>query len=153
MRPRLLALLPLALLVAACANAPAPGAPPSAARQAEAAQLRGEVAALSGRAQALLERQDAQVWAFWTEGVQANMDATYAADAPLFSLESLRKIERLRQLATAPEEVRALTHLQSLFAGEYLASALAEQNDAVASWRSRSIFRSDSSENSGASAA
>lgn len=133
MRPRLLALLSLCLLAAACAKAPAPDSGATrAARQQEATQLRGEVQALAARAQALLERQDAQVWAYWTEGVQANVGATYASDAPLFSLGSLRKIERLRQLTTAPAEVRALTHLQSLFAGEYLASALAEQNDAVA---------------------
>ncbi len=139
MRPRLLALLSLALLVTACAKAPSPAAA-AAARQQEAAELRGQVQALAVRAQTLLERQDTQVWAFWTEGVQADMGRTYAEDAQLFSLGSLRQIERLRQLTANPREVRALTHLQSLFAGEYLASALAEQNDAVANLEASLTF-------------
>ncbi|MBF5044429.1 chromosome segregation protein SMC [Aggregicoccus sp. 17bor-14] len=132
MRPRLLLLLPLALLIAACAKRPSASPANPAALQGESAQLTREVQGLSSRAEALLERQDDRVWAYWTEGTQADVGATYAQDAQLFSLASLRKIDRLRQLSTAPREVRALTYLESLFAGEYLASALEEQNDAVA---------------------
>jgi hypothetical protein len=140
MCPRLLWLLPVALLIAACAKGRSPTGPSPEALRGEAAQLTREVQALSGRAEALLARQDAQVWAFWTEGAQADLTATYAADAELFSLASLRKIDRLRQLTSAPGEVRALTHLQSLFAGEYLASALEEQNDAVANLEASLTF-------------
>ena len=130
MSPRIPALLAAALcLLAACHKAPpaAPVPPPS-----EEQQLTGEVNALAKEAALLLEEQHRLVWEFWTEGKGADIAATYTGKEALFSLENLRRIDRLRHLTKEPRELRALTALHGHFAGEFLARELAELNDASA---------------------
>lgn len=130
MSPRIPALLAAALcLLAACHKAPpaAPLPPPS-----EEQQLTGEVDALAKESALLLEEQHRLVWEFWTEGQAADIAATYTGKEALFSLENLRRIDRLRHLTKDPRELRALTALHGHFAGEFLARELAEYNDASA---------------------
>ncbi|MBU8897742.1 chromosome segregation protein SMC [Corallococcus sp. M34] len=129
MHPRIPALLALALCLTAC-----PKAPPATPVQpvGEAQRLTQEVRALSLESEKLLEEQYRLVWVYWTEGRHVDVAGTYAGKEALFSLENLRKIDRLRQLTKDPRELRALTALHSHFAGEYLSHALAELNDAAA---------------------
>ncbi|WP_233602051.1 chromosome segregation protein SMC [Corallococcus sp. CA047B] len=130
MSPRIPALLAAALcLLGACHKAPpAAPVPPLSEEQ----QLTGEVNALSKEAALLLEEQHRLVWDFWTEGKVADIAATYSGKEVLFSLENLRRIDRLRHLTKEPRELRALTALHGHFAGEFLARELAEYNDASA---------------------
>ncbi|WP_233595523.1 MULTISPECIES: chromosome segregation protein SMC [Corallococcus] len=130
MSPRIPALLAAALcLLGACHKAPpAAPVPPLSEEQ----QLTGEVNALSKEAALLLEEQHRLVWDFWTEGKVADIAATYSGKEALFSLENLRRIDRLRHLTKEPRELRALTALHGHFAGEFLARELAEYNDASA---------------------
>ncbi|RKH09248.1 chromosome segregation protein SMC [Corallococcus sp. CA053C] len=130
MSPRIPALLAAALcLLAACHKAPpAAPVPPLSEEQ----QLTGEVGALTTEAALLLEEQHRLVWEFWTEGKGADIAATYTGKEALFSLENLRRIDRLRHLTKEPRELRALTALHGHFAGEFLARELAELNDASA---------------------
>lgn len=130
MSPRIPALLAAALcLLAACHKAPPPApVPPLSEEQ----QLTQEVNALATEAALLLEEQHRLVWDFWTEGKVADIAATYSGKEVLFSLENLRRIDRLRHLTQDPRELRALTALHGHFAGEFLARELAEYNDASA---------------------
>ncbi|WP_438503380.1 chromosome segregation protein SMC [Corallococcus aberystwythensis] len=98
----------------------------------EEEQLTGEVNALSAEAALLLEEQHRLVWDYWTEGKAVDIAATYSGKQALFSLENLRRIDRLRHLTKDPRELRALTALHGHFAGEFLARELAEHNDATA---------------------
>ncbi|WP_244238335.1 chromosome segregation protein SMC [Corallococcus terminator] len=134
MSPRIPALLAAALcLLAACHKAPpAAPVPPLSEEQ----QLTGEVNALATEAALLLEEQHRLVWDFWTEGKVADIAATYTGKEVLFSLENLRRIDRLRHLTKDPRELRALTSLHGHFAGEFLARELAEYNDASANLES-----------------
>ena len=106
----------------------------------EGQRLTAEVKDLSAQAQALLETQNRLVWDLWTEGKPVNIAATYPGKEGLFSVENIRKIDRLRQLTQDPREVRALTALKSHFAGEYLARELAEYNDAIANLEASLTF-------------
>ncbi|MCY1035812.1 chromosome segregation protein SMC [Corallococcus sp. BB11-1] len=129
MSPRIPALFAALCLLGACHKAPPTGPlpPPS-----EEQQLTGEVNALTQEAALLLEEQHRLVWAFWTEGTMADIAATYSGKEVLFSMENLRRIDRLRHLTKDPRELRALTALHGHFAGEILARELAEYNDASA---------------------
>jgi len=141
MRPRLPAVvLSFGLgLLGGCATPVKPPPPPPTEEQ----KLAEEVARSSAEAQALLQAQDLLVWSYWAEGARADMASTYAGREGLFSLDTIRKIERLRQLGTEPREVRALTALQSHFAGEYLSQQLAEVNDALANLEASLTFQVD----------
>ncbi|MBN9683348.1 MULTISPECIES: chromosome segregation protein SMC [unclassified Corallococcus] len=130
MSPRIPSLLAAAVcLLSACHKAPPPAVvpPPS-----EEELLTGEVNALSSEAALLLEEQHRLVWDFWTEGKAVDIAATYSGKQALFSLENLRRIDRLRHLTKDPRELRALTALHGHFAGEFLSRELAEHNDASA---------------------
>ncbi|WP_419145113.1 chromosome segregation protein SMC [Myxococcus stipitatus] len=144
MHPR----IPLVLALACSLGACAPKALPTPAQQvpSEEQQLSVEVGALARRAEALLEEQHRLVWVFWTEGRHVDVAGTYAGQEDLFSLDHIRKIDRLRQLTQDPREVRALTALHSHFAGEYLAHALAESNDASANLEASLTFTVDGRE-------
>lgn len=138
MRPRLPALVLLLGLgsLGGCANTKASTAPLTEERKQAT-----EVAQLAAEAQALLESQDLLVWRYWAEGGKADMASTYVGKEALFSLENLRKIDRVRQRTTDPRELRALTALQSHFAGEYLAQQLAEENDTLAALEASLSFQ------------
>ncbi|WP_257460596.1 chromosome segregation protein SMC [Archangium lipolyticum] len=145
MRPRLPALvLTLGLsALGGCVTAKAP-APP--APLTEEQKLAAEVARLSSEAQTLLKAQDELVWRYWAEGARADVASTYVGKEGLFSLDNIRKIDRLRQRTTQPAELRALTALQSHFAGEYLSQQLAEVNDAIANLEASLSFQVDGRE-------
>ncbi|RKH60137.1 chromosome segregation protein SMC [Corallococcus interemptor] len=130
MSPRIPSLLAAAVcLLSACHKAPPPVVPPP---PNEEEQLTGEVNALSKESALLLEEQHRLVWDYWTEGKAVDIAATYSGKQDLFSLENLRRIDRLRHLTKDPRELRALTALHGHFAGEFLARELAEHNDATA---------------------
>lgn len=137
MHPRLPFLLAVAFCISACPKAPPPPPPPV---PTEGQRLTAEVKDLSAQAQALLETQNRLVWDLWTEGKPVNIAATYQGKEALFSVENIRKIDRLRQLTQDPREVSALTALKSHFAGEYLARELAEYNDAIANLEASLTF-------------
>ncbi|AGC47445.1 hypothetical protein MYSTI_06172 [Myxococcus stipitatus DSM 14675] len=138
MLPRIPLLLAVACCLGACHKAPpAPSLPPP---PTEAERLTADVRSLASRAEALLEAQHQLVWVFWTEGRHVDVSATYAGQEDLFTLDNIRKVDRLRQLTKDPREVRALTALHSHFAGEYLSHALAEYNDASANLEASLTF-------------
>jgi hypothetical protein len=144
MRPRLPALvLTLGLSTLGGCITATPKAPPPLT---EEQRLAAEVAQLSSRAEALLRTQDELVWRYWAEGARADVASTYAGTEGLFTLDSLRKIDQLRQRATEPRELRALTALQSHFAGEYVSQQLAEVNDAIANLEASLTFQVDGRE-------
>jgi hypothetical protein len=142
MRPRLPALL-LTLSLSAlggCAAGSKPPPPPPTEEQ----RLAEEVSRLSSEAEALLKSQDLLMWRYWAVGERgSDMAATYAGRESLFSLESIQKIDRLRQRTTDPRELRALTALHAHFAGEYLARQLADVNDAIANMEASLTFQVD----------
>ena len=142
MHPRVPVLLAVAFCITACPKAIPPPPPPLTEQQL----LTQEVKELSAQAQALLETQNRLVWEYWTEGKPVDIAATYRGKEALFSIENIRKMDRLRQLAQDPAEVRALTALKSHFAGEYLAQTLAEYNDAIANLEASLTFTVDGRE-------
>ncbi|XXF76433.1 chromosome segregation protein SMC [Myxococcaceae bacterium GXIMD 01537] len=148
MHPRASSLLAVAFCLAVAAGGchKAPPAPPVAPPLTEEQRLSSEVHELSTQAEALLKAQDVLVWEYWTLGRPADIAATYQGKDALFSIENIRKIDRLRQLNPDAREVRALTALQSHFAGEYLAHALAELNDAIANLEASLTFPVDGRE-------
>jgi hypothetical protein len=139
MHPRVPVLLAVAFCITACPKAVPPPPPPPTEQQL----LATEVKELAAQAQALLETQNRLVWDYWTEGKPVDIAATYRGKETLFSVENIRKLDRLRQLTQDPRELRALTALQSHFAGEYLAQALAENNDAIANLEASLTFNVD----------
>lgn len=143
MHPRIPLLLAVAFCISACVKGP-----PADARRAlsEQKQLAADVKALSTQAEALLEAQHRLVWVFWTEGRHVDVAGTYVGQEALFTIENIRKIDRLRQLSQDSREVRALTALHSHFAGEYLSRALAELNDAAANLEASLTFTVDGKE-------
>ncbi|NTX00797.1 chromosome segregation protein SMC [Myxococcus sp. CA040A] len=143
MHPRIPLLLAVALCLSAC-----PKGPPADSRQppTEEQRLTTDVRALASRAETLLEAQHRLVWVFWTEGRHVDVSGTYAGQEDLFTLDNIRKVDRLRQLTQDPREVRALTALHSHFAGEYLSHALAEYNDASANLEASLTFTVDGKE-------
>lgn len=145
MRPRLPALV-LTLSLSAlggCVHPPAKAPPPPLSEQQ---QLQAEVEHLSSAARELLKKQDLLVWSYWAEGAKVDMAATYVGQEGLFSLDNLRKLERLRQLTTEPRELRALTALKSHFAGEYLSQQLSEVNNDLANLEASLTFQVDGRE-------
>ncbi len=147
MHPRASALLTIACCIgalSACHKAPPSTSvgPPLTEHQ----RLTAEVRELSAQAEALLKTQDLLVWEYWTEGKAADIPGTYVGKDALFSIENIRKIDRLRQITQDAREVRALTALQSHFAGEYLSGALAELNDAIANLEASLTFTVDGRE-------
>ncbi len=138
MHPRLPILLLSFSLSALGGCVTTPKAPPPLT---EEQKLAAEVSQLAAEAQALLQAQDALVWSYWSEGARVDMASTYAGREELFSLANIRKIDQLRQRTTEPRELRALTALQSHFAGEYLAQQLAELNDAIANLEASLTFQ------------
>jgi hypothetical protein len=138
MRPRLPALVLLFGLssLGGCVHSQAPSAPLTEARKQA-----NEVGQLAAEAEALLKSQDLLVWRYWAEGAKADMASTYVGKEALFSLDNIRKIDRVRQRTTEPRELRALTALQSHFAGEYLAQQLAEENDTLAALEASLSFQ------------
>ncbi len=147
MSPHMHPRIPLLLVVAFCLSA-CPKGPPADARRllSEQQQLTADVKDLSTQAEALLEAQHRLVWVFWTEGRHVDVAGTYVGMETLFSIENIRKIDRLRQLSSDAREVRALTALHSHFAGEYLSRALAEFNDAAANLEASLTFTVDGKE-------
>ncbi|WPB79750.1 chromosome segregation protein SMC [Archangium violaceum] len=143
MRPRLPALLLTLSLGTLGGCVTTPKAPPPLT---EEQQLASEVARLASDAAALLKAQDLLVWSYWSEGARADVASTYVGKETLFSLDNIRKIDRLRQHTTEPRELRALTALQSHFAGEYLSQQLAEVNDAIANLEASLTFQVDGRE-------
>lgn len=143
MSPRVLIFAAAVLTLTACPKALPPQPP---AVNPEAQRLTAEVKELSAQAQALLETQNRLIWDLWTEGKPVDIAATYRGKEALFSVENVRKIDRLRQLTTDAREVRALTALQSHVAGEYLARELAEANDAIANLEASLTFAVDGRE-------
>ncbi|HZI12658.1 MAG TPA: chromosome segregation protein SMC [Myxococcus sp.] len=143
MHPRIPLLLAVAFCISAC-----PKGPPADSRQplSEVQRLTADVKELSAQAEALLEAQHRLVWVFWTEGRHVDVAGTYSGKETLFSIENIRKIDRLRQLSKDAREVRALTALHSHFAGEYLSRALAEYNDAAANLEASLTFTVDGRE-------
>jgi hypothetical protein len=144
MRPRLPALV-LTLSLSAlggCVTTPKGPPPPLTEEQ----KLAAEVARLASEAEALLKSQDLLVWRYWAEGARADVASTYVGKEALFSLDNIRKIDRLRQRTTDARELRALTALQSHFAGEYLSQQLAEMNDAIANLEASLTFQVDGRE-------
>jgi hypothetical protein len=140
MRPRLPALVLLLGLgsLGGCVNTKA-----SSAALTEQQKQASEVAQLAAEAEALLKSQDLLVWRYWAEGARADMASTYVGKEALFSLENIRKLDRVRQRTTDPRELRALTALQAHFAGEYLAQQLAEENDTLAALEASLTFQVD----------
>ncbi|HSP78886.1 MAG TPA: chromosome segregation protein SMC [Myxococcaceae bacterium] len=138
MRPRLPILVLSFSLSALGGCVTTPKAPPPLT---EEQKLAAEVSQLAAEAQALLQAQDALVWSYWSEGSRVDVASTYAGREELFSLANIRKIDQLRQRTTEPRELRALTALQSHFAGEYLAQQLAELNDAIANLEASLTFQ------------
>lgn len=131
MTPRIACAAAALLLCTACPKkATAP--PERAAPLSEADALATFVRDLARQAELLLREQDEQIWKAWTEGVTADVEPLYATRATLFTPETIRKIERRRQLTTDATEVRALTYLQTHFVGEYLAQQLGDVNEAIA---------------------
>ncbi len=143
MHPRAPLLLAVAFFLSACPKAP-PAAPPPVPTEQQ--RLTAEVRELAAQSQALLETQNRLIWDYWTEGKPVDIAATYRDKEGLFSIESIRKIDRLRQLTQDARELRALTALQSHFAGEYLSHALAEFNDAIANLEASLTFTVDGRE-------
>ncbi|WP_375767026.1 chromosome segregation protein SMC [Archangium gephyra] len=140
MRPRLPALVLSLSLSALGGCVTTPKAPPPLTEEQQLAQ---EVARLASEAAALLKTQELLVWGYWAEGARADVASTYVDRAGLFSLDNFREIDRLRQRTTDPRELRALTALQSHFAGEYLSQQLAETNDAIANLEASLSFQVD----------
>ena len=136
MHPRVPFVLALSCCLTACPKAP----PPAPVPPTEAQLLATEVKELSTQTQALLETQNRLIWDLWTEGKAVDIAATYKGKEGLFSIENIRKLDRLRQLTQDPTELRALTALQSHVAGEYLARELAEYNDAIANLEASLTF-------------
>src|SRR5688500_6566665 len=114
MHPRVPVLLAVAFCITACPKAIPPPPPPATEQQL----LTTEVKELGAQTQALLETQNRLVWEHWTQGKPVDIAATYKGKEGLFSVENIRKIDRLRQLTQDARELRALTALQSHFAGE-----------------------------------
>ncbi|WP_304466083.1 chromosome segregation protein SMC [Vitiosangium sp. GDMCC 1.1324] len=143
MRPRLPALVLFFGLssLGGCVTTKAPPPPLT-----EEQQLAAEVARLASEAEALLKSQDLLVWRYWAEGARADVASTYVGKEGLFSLDNIRKIDRLRQRTTDARELRALTALQSHFAGEYLSQQLVEVNDALANLEASLTFQVDGRE-------
>jgi hypothetical protein len=112
----------------------------------EEQKLSAEVARLSSEAAALLKSQEELVWRYWAQGDRADVVSTYVGKSGLFSLDNIRNIDRLRQRTTDPRELRALTALQSHFAGEYVSQQLAELNDAIANLEASLSFPVDGRE-------
>jgi hypothetical protein len=112
----------------------------------EEQKLAAEVARLASEAEALLKTQEELVWRYWAEGARADVTSTYVGRSGLFSLDNLRKIDRQRQRTTDPRELRALTALQSHFAGEYISQQLEEVNDAIANLEASLSFQVDGRE-------
>src|SRR5262249_17644678 len=155
MTPRFVA-IPALLLVIACHKAPLP-APPTEDDEA----LWPVVENLASDAESLLGHQEELIWKYWVEGTPADIAKTYQGKEQLFSIFSIQAIDRLRRSrirayrCTAPAhgealqcpkdqwgtlEVRALTHLQIYFVGEYLSRMLADQSDAVANLEASLTF-------------
>jgi hypothetical protein len=144
---RRIALIACVLLLSACPR-PKVTAPPVAplpppvkdARSVEMEALQAEVKELSRQAEALLREQDELVWKAWVDGASVDIAKTYQGREALFTVASIKKIERLRQMTTEPREIRALNHLHTHFVGEYLASALAEPAEAIANLEASMTF-------------
>ncbi|MDQ3263891.1 MAG: chromosome segregation protein SMC [Myxococcota bacterium] len=120
---------------------PAPPGPPTE-RQALAA----EVQKLSASAEELLREQDQRIWLGWTRAQQAHVEESYAGYEDLFTAESISRIERLRGLSTDPSEIRALTHLEVHFVGEFLSASLVDLNDSLANLEASLTFTLDGRE-------
>ncbi len=145
MRPRLPALV-LSFSLSALGGCVTTGSNPPPPPLTEEQKLATEVARLSSEAEALLKAQDELVWTYWAEGARADVASTYVGKEALFSLDNIRKIDQLRRHTTDPRELRALTALQSHFAGEYLSQQLAEVNDAIANLEASLSFPMDGRE-------
>ncbi|HEX8434238.1 chromosome segregation protein SMC [Archangium sp.] len=145
MRPRLPALL-LSFSLSALGGCVTPGSKPPSPPLTEEQKLATEVARLASESEALLKTQSELVWKYWAEGARADVAATYVDRSGLFRLDNIRNIDRLRQRTTDPRELRALTALQSHFAGEYLSQQLAEVNDAIANLEASLSFPVDGRE-------
>jgi len=102
--------------------------------------LQADVKQLSLQAESLLHEQDELVWRGWTEGRPVDIAKTYQGHEALFTVASIKKLERLQKLTLEPRELRALGHLHTYFVGEYLASALAEASEAVANLEASMTF-------------
>jgi len=142
MRPRVSHLL-LALLLAECAGPPVAPTPEASAptRNPERDALAPAVAELAAKAEALLRSQDELVWKHWTEGVPADLAKTYVGTEGWLTPEAVARVARLRMLTSDQRERRALDHLHSYLAGEWMAQQLADVSDAIASLEQSLTFQ------------
>jgi len=146
--------LSIALVVAisACAKPTARSPSPKRQETLPEALLASEVEAMADKAAQLLRRQQELIWQSWISGKPLEVEQTYQNTEALFSLESIRRIEKLRQALIARfqctlandgvrlfcstregiEQIRAVTYLHMHFVGEYLSRVLEEQNRAIA---------------------
>lgn len=76
--------------------------------------------------------QDEAVWKSWTEGAPLSIEASYRGYESVFTVEAIRDAEAERAQAGDPRRGRALLHLKSYLAGEYLSRGLAPFADAIA---------------------
>jgi hypothetical protein len=96
---------------------------------------------LSRQAEELSREQDEQLWRAWTEGTPPDLAKAYAGHPGLFTAESIKKLERLRELSREPRDIRALTHLQAHFVGEYLSAELQDVDEALANLEAGLTFQ------------
>jgi len=153
-------MLTAALVASACVKAVAPAPAQKSQEVPSEAALASEVEAMADKAAQLLHRQQDLIWQSWMTGKAPELEETYRDSRALFSVESIRRIEKLRQLfltrlqctlandgvrlfcptREAIEQIRATTYLQLHFVGEYLSQGLEEQNQAIANLEASLTF-------------
>src|SRR5713226_6435255 len=152
MIPRMKLSIALVVAISACAKPTARSPSPKRQETLPEALLASEVEAMADKAAQLLRRQQELIWQSWISGKPLEVEQTYQNTEALFSLESIRRIEKLRQALIARfqctlandgvrlfcstregiEQIRAVTYLHMHFVGEYLSRVLEEQNRAIA---------------------
>src|SRR6266852_1335447 len=152
MIPRMKLSIALVVAISACAKPTARSPSPKRQETLPEALLASEVEAMADKAAQLLRRQQELIWQSWISGKPLEVEQTYQNTEALFSLESIRRIEKLRQALIARfqctlandgvrlfcstregiEQIRAVTYLHMHFVGEYLSRGLEEQNRAIA---------------------
>lgn len=158
MIPRVKVFVVLLLAASACAKR---GASSTANQQLPPdVLLATEVEAMADKASQLLHRQQELIWQSWMSGKPPEMGQTYQNTETLFSLESIRRVEKLRQALLTRfqcalandgvrlfcstregiEQIRAVTYLHMHFVGEYLSRLLEEQNGAIANLEASLTF-------------
>src|SRR5215813_11443061 len=101
MIPRLKLWLAAALVVSACVKAVPPASPTKPRELPPEALLATEVEAMADKAAQLLHQQQELIWQSWMTGKAPELEGTYRDTRALFSVESIRRIEKLRTLLLA----------------------------------------------------